>query len=44
MPVIYRCYETLSHSFTAFSVVVPAAKKALHEIAAEVKAKLDAAA
>lgn len=44
VPVIYRCYETLSHSFTAFSVVVPAAKKALHEIAAEVKAKLDAAA
>ncbi len=42
--VTYRCYETLSHSFTAFSTVVPAARKALNEIAAEVKAKLDAAA
>ncbi len=42
--VTYRCYETLSHSFTAFSTVVPAARKALNQIAAEVKAKLDAAA
>lgn len=42
--VTYRCYDTLSHSFTAFSTVVPAAKAALLQIAAEVKAKLDAAA
>ncbi len=42
--VTYRCYDTLSHSFTAFSTVVPAAKTALNQIAAEVKAKLDAAA
>lgn len=42
--VTYRCYETLSHSFTAFSTVVPAARKALNQMAAEVKAKLDAAA
>lgn len=42
--VTYRCYDSLSHSFTAFSSVVPAARKALNQIAAEVKAKLDAAA
>lgn len=42
--VTYRCYDTLSHSFTAFSAVVPAARKALNQIAAEVKATLDAAA
>jgi acetyl esterase/lipase len=40
--VKYRCYETLSHSFTAMSGAVPAARKALAEIAAEVKAQLSA--
>jgi acetyl esterase len=33
----YRNYNSLSHSFTAMSGVVPAAKKALGEIAADVK-------
>ena len=34
---LYRDYPSLSHSFTAFSGVVPAAKQALDEIAADVK-------
>ena len=34
---IYRNYASLSHSFTAMSGVVPAARKALSEIAADVK-------
>jgi len=34
---LYRDYPSLSHSFTAFSGVVPAAKAALEEIAADVK-------
>jgi acetyl esterase len=33
----YRTYRTLSHSFTAMSGVVPMARKALREIAADVK-------
>ncbi|HEV7690314.1 MAG TPA: alpha/beta hydrolase [Hyphomonadaceae bacterium] len=33
----YRNYTSLSHSFTAMSGVVPAARKALDEIAADVK-------
>ncbi|BCW90604.1 Acetyl esterase [Alphaproteobacteria bacterium SO-S41] len=41
-PVKYRCYETLSHSFTAMSGAVPAARKALGEIAADVKARFAA--
>jgi acetyl esterase/lipase len=35
---VYRNYNSLSHSFTAMSGVVPAARKALSEIAADVKA------
>ncbi len=35
--VVYRCYDTLSHSFTAMSGAVPAARQALAEIAADVK-------
>jgi acetyl esterase/lipase len=37
--VTYRCYDSLSHSFTAMSGVVPAARRALAEIAADVKAR-----
>ena len=37
VPVVYRCYDSLSHSFTAMSGVVPAARKALAEMAADVK-------
>ena len=37
VPVRYRCYETLSHSFTAFGGVVPAARSALEEIAVDVE-------
>ncbi|PCJ70331.1 MAG: esterase [Rhodobiaceae bacterium] len=33
VPVTYRCYDTLSHAFTAFSGAVPAAKTACEEIA-----------
>jgi acetyl esterase/lipase len=32
VPVLYRCYETLSHAFTAMSGAVPAARVALVEI------------
>lgn len=35
--VTYRTYPTLAHSFTAMSGVVPAARRALGEIAADVK-------
>jgi acetyl esterase/lipase len=37
VPVLYRCYDTLSHAFTAMSGVVPAAKVAMHEIIADVR-------
>ena len=37
VPIIYRTYPTLSHSFTAMSGAVPAARMALAEIAADVK-------
>ena len=37
VPVRYRCYENLSHSFTAFGGVVPAARSALEEIAVDVE-------
>lgn len=40
--VKYRCYETLSHSFTAMSGAVSTARKALAEIASEVKARFAA--
>jgi len=32
-PVVYRCYDGLSHGFTAFTGVVPAADRACREIA-----------
>jgi acetyl esterase/lipase len=37
VPVRYRCYETLSHSFTAFGGAVPAARSALEEIAVDLE-------
>jgi acetyl esterase len=33
VPVRYRCYGSLSHSFTSLGGVVPAASRALDEIA-----------
>jgi acetyl esterase/lipase len=39
---LYRDYPNLSHSFTAFSGVVPAATQALAEIAADVKRAFEA--
>jgi hypothetical protein len=30
--VIYRCYDHLSHAFTAMSGAIPAARTALNEI------------
>lgn len=44
VPTTYRCYDSLSHSFTAMSGAVPAARKALAEIASEVKSRFAAAA
>ena len=40
VPVAYRCYEHLSHSYTAMSGTVPAAKLVLEQLATEVKAAL----
>ena len=40
VPVTYRCYEQLSHSFTAMSGTVPAAKEALEQLAQETKQAL----
>lgn len=37
VPTTYRTYRSLSHSFTAMAGVVPAARVALREIAADVK-------
>jgi acetyl esterase/lipase len=37
VPVLYRCYETLSHAFTAMSGAVPAARAALNEIADDLR-------
>ncbi|HVY90883.1 MAG TPA: alpha/beta hydrolase [Hyphomonadaceae bacterium] len=37
VPVVYRHYKSLSHAFTVMSGVVPMARKALTEIAADVK-------
>jgi acetyl esterase/lipase len=36
-PVVYRCYDSLSHGFAAFTGVVPAADAACREIAALVR-------
>ncbi len=33
VPVTYRCYDSLSHAYTAFSGAVPAARQACEEIA-----------
>lgn len=41
VPVLYRCYESLTHSFTAMAGIIPAAKAANMEIAGEVKEWLD---
>jgi acetyl esterase/lipase len=37
VPVLYRCYDSLSHAFTAMSGVVPAAQVAIHEIIADLR-------
>lgn len=42
VPVTYRSYDNLAHSFTAMSGLVPAARKALAEIVADVKARFAA--
>lgn len=36
VPVTFRCYESLTHSFTSFAGAVPAAARALEEIAHDV--------
>jgi acetyl esterase/lipase len=36
VPVIFRCYESLTHSFTSFGGAAPAAAQALDEIAHDV--------
>lgn len=37
VPVLYRCYEHLSHAFTAMGGAVPAAQAAIYEIIADVR-------
>jgi len=37
VPVVYRCYDSLAHAFTAFTGVVPAADIACREIAGLVR-------
>lgn len=37
VPVLYRCYDTLSHAFTAMSGAVPAAQSAIQEIIADLR-------
>ncbi len=37
VPVVYRCYDSLAHAFTAFTGVVPAADVACREIAGLVR-------
>lgn len=41
VPVIYRCYDSLAHGFTAFTGVVPAADVACREIAGLVREGLE---
>jgi acetyl esterase len=43
VPVTYRCYDALSHAFTAFTGAVPAADAACREIAGLVRDRLDGA-
>ncbi|MDP3855110.1 alpha/beta hydrolase [Phenylobacterium sp.] len=40
-PVIYRCYDSLAHAFTAFTGAVPAADTACREIAGLVREGLE---
>jgi acetyl esterase/lipase len=37
VPVLYRCYESLSHAFTAMGGTVPAARSAIYEIIADLR-------
>ena len=37
VPVIYSCYDHLSHAFTAMSGAIPGARGALHEIIADLR-------
>ncbi len=37
VPVLYRCYESLSHAFTAMSGAVPAAREAMFEIITDLR-------
>ena len=37
VPVLYRCYEHLSHAFTAMGGAVPAAQAAIYEIIADLR-------
>jgi hypothetical protein len=37
VPVLYRCYDSLAHGFTAFTGAIPAADGACREIAGLVR-------
>jgi acetyl esterase/lipase len=37
VPVLYRCYDSLSHAFTAMSGAVPGARAAIQEIIADLR-------
>jgi acetyl esterase/lipase len=37
VPVLYRCYDSLSHAFTAMSGAIPGARTALLEIVADLR-------
>ena len=41
VPVVYRCYDSLAHAFTAFTGVVPVAEAAAREIAALLRESLE---
>jgi acetyl esterase len=41
VPVVYRCYDSLSHAFTAFTGAVPCAEVACREIAGLVREGLE---
>jgi acetyl esterase/lipase len=40
VPAVYRCYDSLCHSFTAMSGAVPAARAATFEIARDLERAL----
>ena len=42
--LVYRCYDHLTHAFTAYTGVIPAADAACRQIAGLVRAQLDASA